>query len=572
MIEPEWIFKTIDDKAVNEVAEEFSLPSTIAKVMSLRGIKSRTDSRAFFYPDQRNLHNPFDMKDMKKSVDRILESISYKKTVLIFGDYDVDGTSSAAFLTLFLKSIGLEAHYYIPSREKEGYGISKQGIDYAIYIGADIFISCDCGINAFDKIDYANEKNLDVIITDHHKPADKLPNAFSIINPNRYDCSYPFKGLCGASVVFKLALAICELGRFDFALAWVHSDIVTLGISADLVPIKDENRIIVHHGIEQMKKETNLGITALLKTGGLIDKTLTVGRLVFWLAPKINAAGRLGDASRAVKLLTTQNPVLARQIAEELEVENNRRKDITLQITNDAINMVEATCDLSKENAIILGHKSWHPGVIGIVASRIKETYARPTIIMSFDNNEGKASCRSISGFDMVDALDQCSDLLIGYGGHPIAAGLSISSNNYEIFKKKIISLANKQISPDQLIPSIYIDCELNLNELNTRMINFLNAMEPYGPGNSRPIFVSKNLSIDGIPKLLGKDKNTLKFNVKQNQTHFESIGFNMAEHYEKLIQNSPVDIAYVIGENFWNGKKTIQLELKDIKLSNNYA
>ena len=572
MIEPEWIFKTIDDKSAGEVAEEFSLPNTIAKVMSLRGITSRVSSRSFFYPDQNKLHNPFDMKDMNKAVDRILESVPMKKTILIFGDYDVDGTSSAAFLTLFFKSIGLDAHYYIPSREKEGYGISTQGIDYANYIGADIFISCDCGINAFDKVDYANEKELDVIITDHHKPSDKLPNAYAIINPNRFDCTYPFKGLCGASVAFKLALAICEKGGFDPELVWEHSDIVTLGIAADLVPIKDENRVIVHHGIEQMKKETNLGITALLKTGGLIDKTITVGRLVFWLAPKINAAGRLGDASRAVKLLTTKNPVLAKEIAEELEVENNRRKDITLQITSDAINMVESTCDLAKENAIVLGHKSWHPGVIGIVASRIKETYARPAIIMSLDNSEGKGSCRSISGFDMVDALDECSDLLSGYGGHPIAAGLSINSTNYTTFREKFINLANKKISSEQLVPSIYIDCELNLNELNTRMINFLNAMEPYGPGNLRPVFVSKNLSIDGIPKLLGKDQNTLKFNVKQNQTHFESIGFNMAEHYEKLIQNAPIDIAYVIGENVWNGKKTIQLELKDIKLSQNYA
>ena len=572
MIEPEWIFKTIDDKTASEVAEVFSLPNTIAKVMSLRGITSRVSSRAFFYPDQNKLHNPFDMKDMDKAVDRILKSIPKKKTILIFGDYDVDGTSSAAFLTLFFKSIGLDAHYYIPSREKEGYGISTQGIDYAKYIGADIFISCDCGINAFDKVDYANEKELDVIITDHHKPSDKLPDAYAIINPNRFDCNYPFKGLCGASVAFKLALAICEKGGFNSDLAWEHSDIVTLGIAADLVPIKDENRVIVHHGIEQMNKEKNLGITALLKTGGLIDKTITVGRLVFWLAPKINAAGRLGDASRAVKLLTTKNPVLAKEIAEELEVENNRRKDITLQITSDAINMVESTCDLANENAIVLGHKSWHPGVIGIVASRIKETYARPAIIMSLENNEGKGSCRSISGFDMVDALDECSDLLSGYGGHPIAAGLSINSTNYTSFRKKFINLANQKISSEQLIPSIYIDCELNLNELNTRMINFLNAMEPYGPGNLRPVFVSKNLSIDGIPKLLGKDQNTLKFNVKQNQTHFESIGFNMAEHYEKLIQNAPIDIAYVIGENVWNGKKTIQLELKDIKLSQDYA
>ena len=572
MIEPEWKFKSVNEDCVNQVAETFSLPHTIARVMSLRGINSRSESKDFFYPDINRMHDPFLMVDMDKAVERILRAISDKKTILIFGDYDVDGTTSAAFLTLFFRSINVESHYYIPCREKEGYGISKQGIDYAKYIGADIFISCDCGINAFEKVAYANEKELDVIITDHHKPDKTLPDAYAIVNPNRFDCTYPFKGLCGASVAFKLALAICEKGGYDPSYAWENSDVVTLGIAADLVPIQDENRIIVRHGIQQMKKKTNLGITALQKTGGLLGKEITVGRLVFWVAPKINAAGRLGDASRAVKLLTTQNPVLAKEIAEELEVENNRRKDITLQITNDALYMVKTNCDLENENAIVLGHKNWHAGVIGIVASRIKETFARPAIIMSLDDIECKGSCRSIGGFDMVDALRECKEFLTGFGGHPIAAGLSMNSGDFSSFKKKFIQVANDKISTDDLIPTIYVDSILNLEELNSRMIKFLNAMEPYGPGNMRPVFVTNNLSIDGIPKLLGRDQNTLKFSVKQNKTPFESIGFNMAEHYEKLIQNAPIDIAYVVGENYWNGQRTIQLELKDIKLSKNYA
>ena len=572
MIEPEWIFKTVDEDCVNQVAETFKLPRTIARVMSIRGINSRNDSKDFFYPDIHQLHDPFLMVDMDKAVERILSAISDNKIILIFGDYDVDGTTSAAFLTLFFRSINVEAHFYIPSREKEGYGVSKQGIDYAKYIGADILITCDCGINAFEKVDYANEKGLDVIITDHHKPDKTLPNAFAIVNPNRFDCSYPFKGLCGASVVFKLALGICEKGGFDSKHVWKNSDVVTLGIAADLVPIQDENRIIVHHGIRQMYKETNLGITALQKTGGLLGKDITVGRLVFWMAPKINAAGRLGDASRAVKLLTTQNPVLAMDIAQELEEENNRRKDITLKITNDALYMVKSKCDLENEKAIVLGKKNWHPGVIGIVASRIKETFSRPAIIISLDDAESRGSCRSIRGFDMVDALGECKNYLTGFGGHPIAAGLSMNSSDFDSFKQEFINFANEKISKEDLIPTIYVDSELNLEELNDRMIKFLHSMEPYGPGNMRPVFVSSNLSIDGIPKLLGRDQNTLKFSVKQNKTPIESIGFNMAEHYEKLILNSPIDIAYVIGENDWNGRKYIQLELKDIKLSENYA
>ena len=572
MIEPKWKYKTVDEDCVNQVAETFNLPRTIARIMSLRGISSRDDSREFFYPDVHRLHDPFLMIDMNSAVDRIFTTISNNKTILIFGDYDVDGTTSAAFLTLFFQSINIESHYYIPSRENEGYGVSIQGIDYAKYIGADIIITCDCGINAYDAVEYANENNIDVIITDHHKAGARLPDAHAVVNPNRQDCSYPFKGLCGAGVAFKLAMAICEKGGFDPELAWQHSDIITLGIAADLVPIQDENRIVAHHGIRQMKKHTNSGITALLKTGGLLGKEITIGRLVFWMAPKINAAGRLGDAARAVKLLTTKNPVLAMEIAQDLEKENNRRKDITEQMANEALYMVKTTCDLENENAIILSNENWHPGVIGIVASRIKETFARPTIIISMDDSECKGSCRSIRGFDMVDALGECKDYLIGFGGHPIAAGLSMHPSNFESFKETFINIANKKISKDDLIPTINVDSELNLEELNHRMIKFLNALEPYGPGNMRPVFVSNNLSIDGIPKLLGRDQSTLKFSVKQDKTLVESIGFNMADHYEKLIQNNPIDIAYVIGENEWNGQKTIQLELKDIKLSPNYA
>ena len=572
MIEPKWKYKTVDEDCVNQVAETFNLPRTIARIMSLRGIISRDDSREFFYPDVHRLHDPFLMIDMNKAVDRILTTISNKKTILVFGDYDVDGTTSAAFLTLFFQSINIESHYYIPSRENEGYGVSIQGIDYAKYIGADILITCDCGINAYDQVEYANENNIDVIITDHHKTGARLPDAHAIVNPNRQDCSYPFKGLCGSSVVFKLALAICEKGGFDPELVWQHSDIITLGIAADLVPIQDENRIIAHHGIRQMKKHTSLGITALLKTGGLSGKEITIGRLVFWIAPKINAAGRLGDAARAVKLLTTKNPVLAMEIAQDLEKENNRRKDITEQMTNEALYMVKTSCNLENENAIILSSENWHPGVIGIVASRIKEAFARPAIIISMDDSECKGSCRSIRGFDMVDTLDECKDYLTGFGGHPIAAGLSMHPSSFDRFKQVFINLANQKISKDELIPTINIDSALKLEELNHRMIKFLNALEPYGPGNMRPVFVSNNLSIDGIPKLLGRDQNTLKFSVKQDKTLVESIGFNMADHYEKLIQNNPIDIAYVIGENEWNGQKTIQLELKDIKLSPNYA
>ena len=568
MMEPIWKSKKVDEQSVINIADEFDLPKTIAQVMSLKGIESREYSRNFFSPDTSCLHDPFLMQDMQKSVDRLIFSINNKETILVFGDYDVDGTSSAAFLTLFFRSLDVDIHYYIPSRENEGYGVSKKGIDYAINIGANILITCDCGIVDFEEISYAKEKQLDVIITDHHKPSEKLPDAYAIINPHRKDCHYPFKGLCGAGVVFKLALAICEKAKINVDKVWIHSDIVTLGIAADLVPIIDENRIIVQKGIKKIEEGTNAGILALRRVGDLINKQITVGRLVFWVAPKINAAGRLGDASRAVKLLTTKNSVFAMEIANELEKVNNKRKEITIQIIQEAVRMVENECNLKDERIIILQRKNWHEGVNGIVASRIKEIYSRPTIIISMKDKGGKGSCRSIPGFDIVEALNECKDLLVGHGGHPMAAGLSIKNNNFLKFKDKMVNYANNNISSDKLIPIIHFDMELKLEDVNHRMIKFLNALEPYGPGNSRPIFISRNLHVDGIPKLLGRDQNTLKLFVKQDKTPFESIGFNMAEYYEKLIQNTSIDIAYIINENEWNGKKSIQLELKDIKLS----
>ena len=328
MIQSIWTYKPIDDEVVNSIASEFNLPNTIAKVMYLRGIRTREDSRHFFFHDINNLHNPLLMEDMEKAVYRLHEQITLNKTILVFGDYDVDGTSGTALLYLFLKSLGVEVHYYIPDRENEGYGLSKKGIEYAKYIKASLLITCDCAINAFDEIDMANEFGIDVIITDHHKPDTELPNAYAILNPNRKDCNYPFKGLCGAGVAFKFALAYSDIYNLDPKFVWDHSDLVAIANAADLVPIVDENRIIVNDGLKKLLK-AKPGVKALLRTGGLWDKDITVGRLVFWFSPKINAAGRLGDAGRAVKLLTTNNAIYAMEVAKELERENERRKEIT---------------------------------------------------------------------------------------------------------------------------------------------------------------------------------------------------------------------------------------------------
>ena len=568
MIKPSWIFKNIDDELVKKISSEFDLPKMISQIMSLREITNKKEIDAFFKPNPIQMHDPFLMKDMDVSVDKILLQIQQKERILILGDYDVDGTTGTSLLYLFLNSIGGDVQYYIPNRETEGYGLSEQGINFASAIGATVLITVDCGINAFEKVEYANSKNIDVIITDHHKQGITLPDAYAILNPNQHECNYPFKGLCGAGVAFKLALAVCERGKFEMDHIWQHADLVALGIAADLVPVTDENRVIVNKGIKLIQKGQKPGIRAMTHAAGLQDKEITVGRMVFWIAPKINAAGRLGDGGRAVKLLTTTNPVFAHELAQELERENKKRQNITLNNVDEAIYKVNSQFDPDRDYAIVLSDRKWHAGVIGIVASRIKELYYRPVVVLSIDSNGmAKGSCRSILKFDLYDALTDCKDILEGFGGHPIAAGLTIKEDNIPAFKDRFLEIAKSKIDSSDIVPELKLDGILPIREINGRFINFLKALAPYGPGNMRPKFVSRNVSVIGTPRLIGKDCNTLKFTVKQNHAEFDTIGFGMATHYEKLLANQPIDIAYEVGENEWKGKKTIQLELKDIKL-----
>ncbi len=567
MIEPQWVLKSVDQSVIEGVIREFDVPEVFARVMALRNITCRTESRNFFYSDLNHLHDPFLILDMQKAVSRIIRQLENKKRILVFGDYDVDGTSGTSMLTLFLRSIGGDVQYYIPNRELEGYGVSTKGIDYAENIGADVLITCDCGISAIEETEYANSRGIDVIITDHHKQGEKLPEAFAILNPNRNDCTYPFKGLCGAGVAFKLATAICSQMELDPELAWKYCDLVTVAITADIVPVIDENRIIVNHGMKLLKSGNNPGLKALLKSSGLNEKELTVGRIVFKIAPKINAAGRLGDAGRAVKLMTTDNPVFAWEMAEKLEKENKKRQEITQSITEDAIYQVNSGCNLEKENAIILASDGWHHGVIGIVASRIKELFYRPCIIISFnENGTGTGSARSISNFDMYDALSYCAENLDGFGGHPMAAGLTIQKQSLTDFKSAFIDHANSTIQDENLQPNLYIDSELSIEDIDNRFMKLLKSLAPYGPGNMRPKFASRNVEISGYPQLVGRDSSTLKFKVKSDGKLLDAIGFNMAEHYEKLILDETVDLAFIVSENEWRGRRSIQLEIKDIK------
>ena len=563
-----WKIKQPSVDHVASLKKEFNTSEIIAKVLANRGIESLKSSHDFFNPSNDQLHDPFMMKNMDIAVNRISKNIQNQKPILIFGDYDVDGTTGASLLYLGLKDLNAIVEYYIPHREKEGYGLSSGGIDYAHSIGADLLITCDCGINAFQPVDYANEHEVDIIITDHHIPDKKLPNAYAVLNPKQKGCEYPFKGLCGCGVAFKLISALSEKSGIGQNVGLNYLDLVALATSADMVPILDENRVLVHGGLDQLEESKSPGIHQLLVQTGLVGESLNVGKLVFGLAPKINAAGRMGDANRTVELLTTSDKTRAEELASILVRENKRRQLIQEDIVNDAIRLVHSQVDLENNKVVIIGSKGWHPGVVGIVASRIKDEFSRPAIVIAFDKEGiGKGSARSIPNLDLYEALSYAAKFLEGYGGHPMAAGLTVREDKFENFKSLFLRNVNKILTNDDLIPAISIDGEMALTDINSRFMRFLEKLGPFGPGNMRPKFVSRNLSISGQPRLMGKGEH-IRFIVSQNGRNYPAVGFKLSSHYEDLIRGVPVDIAYVVEVNQWQGRSNIQLNVRDIQLS----
>jgi single-stranded-DNA-specific exonuclease len=563
-----WKIKQPSQDQIASLKKEFNTSEIIAKVLANRGIESLKSSHDFFNPSNERLHDPFMMKNMDIAVDRISKNIQNQKPILIFGDYDVDGTTGASLLYLGLKDLNAIVEYYIPHREKEGYGLSTGGIDYAQSIGADLLITCDCGINAFKPVDDAADQGIDVIITDHHIPDKKLPNAYAVLNPKQKGCEYPFKGLCGCGVAFKLISALSEQSEIEQNLGLNYLDLVALATSADMVPILDENRVLVHCGLDQLEESNSPGIHQLLVQTGLVGESLNVGKLVFGLAPKINAAGRMGDANRTVELLTTSDKNRAEELASILVRENKRRQLIQEDIVNDAIRQVYAQVDLENSKVVIVGSKGWHPGVIGIVASRIKDEFSRPAIVIAFDEDGiGKGSARSIPKLDLYDALAYASKFLEGFGGHPMAAGLTVLEDRFENFKSLFLRNVNKILSDDDLIPVISIDGEMELKDINPRFMRFLEKLGPFGPGNMRPKFVSRNLQVSGQPRLMGKGEH-IRFIVSQNGRNYPAVGFKLSSHYEDLIRGVPIDLAYVVEVNEWQGQSNIQLNVRDIHLS----
>jgi single-stranded-DNA-specific exonuclease len=557
---------------VEQLAKEINIPEVLATVVAHRGITSYGKAKEFFRPQFSDLHDPFLMNGMDIAVARIQKAIQQKECLMVFGDYDVDGTNSVAMLTLFLQQLGIETVFYIPDRIKEGYGISKTGIDKAKEGGITLLISIDCGITAHDQVEYANSLGIDVIICDHHEPTDEMPNAVAVLDPLKPNCAYPFKHLCGCGVGFKLMQGVARSLNVEETI-YNYIDFVTLATTADIVPLVGENRTLTKMGLEHINKSPRPGIRALIESSGTQLGKISTGQIVFILAPRINAVGRLGDASRAVQLLTSDNEYTASQLAMVLEEENRNRRKIDEDTFLKAQGLAESLLNVDNDPAIVLHHEAWHPGVIGIVASRLVEKYYRPTIMMTTVDGVAKGSARSIVGFDIYQALKRVEDKLLQFGGHKYAAGLTVAIDKVDEFRDAF-NIVVQELMPEEIkTPEIKIDTEISLNELTPRFLKILKEFAPFGPSNMRPVFLAKNLETVGSPKIAGKDH--LRMKIKQDGQVFDAIGFNLGSMINQVKDSgTKVDLVFSIDEHEWqssgpNGPQVFpQLKIKDLRRS----
>ncbi|MCB0832810.1 MAG: single-stranded-DNA-specific exonuclease RecJ [Bacteroidetes bacterium] len=571
MLEQQWVLNNHHDKErVQKLAQEINVPLLIASILFNRGITTFEDAKNFFRAENAPLNDPFLMRNMDIAVKRVVEAINNREGIMIYGDYDVDGTTSTSMLYLFFREIhrGFLA-YYIPDRVKEGYGLSKPGIAAAHEQGVKLLVAVDCGITAIDQIQLANEFGMDVIICDHHHPGDTLPAALAILNPKQENCPYPFKELCGVGVAFKLAQAITEGMGLDKDLIMRHLDLVAIGSAADIVPLIGENRTLVKNGLKLVSEANKVGIRQLVKNANVQGKPISTAQIVFSLAPRINAVGRLGDANRAVKLLITNNETEAVEYASVLESENRNRRDLNEVMFLEAAEVVESEFDFEKDKVIVVYKEGWHQGVIGIVASKLVERYYRPAIVIAEADDKGKGSARSVENFDVFHALKSCEDLLVGYGGHKYAAGLTIELSKIDEFRRRVNEYAEIHLPPNDLIPKIQIDAQITLDQINDRLITLLNLFKPHGPSNLRPMFLSSQLQIVGYPQLM--NERHLRFKVRQNGAVLDAVGFNLAHHYNTIgVGDAPIDMVYQIDENTWQGRTTVQLKIKDLRVHRN--
>ena len=578
----------MEQETQQQLERELNISSAAARMLVVRGIQTADEARQFIRPSLDKLHDPFLMKDMDKAVERLHQAITQGEKILIYGDYDVDGTTAVAVMYRFLQNLAsnlspltFNLDYYIPDRYTEGYGVSQQGIDYATAQGCNLIITLDCGIKAVEKIAYANSKGIDVIVCDHHTPGDELPPAVAVLNMKREDCLYPYKDLSGCGVGFKLAQAYTqrylieakgnEAIRLSGERLLPLLQLLAMSIASDIVPITGENRIFAHFGIQQLNKAPFTGLSAIMQVAGIETKKITINELVYKIGPRINACGRMKSGRAAVELLLTDDPDFARQQAEEVNHHNEDRRDCDAETTKEALQQLLDDPTFAQRRSTVVYSPNWHKGVVGIVASRLTETYYRPTIVLTAgEDGIISGSARSVGGFDIYTAIDSCSDLLTNFGGHKYAAGLSMHIDDLPEFKQRFETYVAAHIREDQLQPTLLVEAELDLADITSAFYNVIRYLEPFGPGNPRPLFATRNLINHRDTRAVGKEGEHLRLDVTDRAYAITGIAFKRGDMAKHIQNGNPVDICYELDENTFNNRTTIQMMVQDIKAIEN--
>ena len=559
-----------DEQVVRQLSSELGVDPVLAELLVQRGVNTFDQARAFFRPNLNDLHDPFLMKDMDKAVERVRQAVVSGEKILVYGDYDVDGTTAVSLVYSFLRRLTRQVDFYIPERYDEGYGVSYKGIDWASENGFGLIITLDCGIKANEKVEYARGKGIDVIICDHHLPENELPKAVAVLDPKREDCEYPFDDLSGCGVGFKLVQAYSQRYNVPFETLIPLLDLIVVSIASDLVSVTGENRILAHYGLKQLNTNPREGLLAMIHLSGLEPMHLTIDDIVFKIGPRINAAGRMESGRMAVELLTANDAAEAVRIGTEINEHNNERKNIDRRITQEALEMVRSGNCLSSGNATIVYNPQWHKGVVGIVASRLVEAFYKPTIV--FTQSQGglvTGSARSVHGFDLYDAIESCSDLLENFGGHLYAAGLTLKEENLPAFCERIEKAISGTIIPAMQTPVVDIDAVLNFSQITPKFLRILKQFQPFGPGNSAPVFLTENVYDNGMGRKVGAEGGHLKLELIQESHpyhHISAIAFNMADFFEHIKAGNPVDVCYSIVENYYRGTANTQLRVKDLR------
>lgn len=567
-----WKINTLSNKQEehkNKLADDLGISPILAQLLVQRGITTFDDAKNFFRPQLSHLHNPFLMKDMDKAVERLNKALQQKEKILVYGDYDVDGTTAVALVFKFLKQFYSDVDFYLPDRYNEGYGISIAGIDYAAANNFSLIIALDCGIKAVEKINYALENGVEFIICDHHMPDSILPKAAAVLDAKRLDCTYPYKHLSGCGVGFKLMQAFAMSNGIDFSQLMPLLDLVAVSIASDIVPMTGENRVLAYFGLKQLNSNPSMGLKTIVDISGLAEKEITISDIVFKIGPRINASGRIQQAKEAVELLVSNDLVFAIKRCEEIDQHNQTRKDLDKSITDEAFSMLENNEKLKEKLSIVVYNPDWHKGVIGIVASRLTEMYYRPSVVLTQSDDLATGSARSVPGFDIYKAIESCRDLLENFGGHMYAAGLAMKKENVAEFTRRFDAYVTANILPEQMHPQIEIDAVLQFKDITPKFFRVLKQFNPFGPENMKPVFCSKKVFDYGTSRLVGKEQEHLKLELVDSSCEnvMNGIAFRMVEFNDHLKALNPLDICYTLEENNFNGNSSIQLLIKDIKI-----